>query len=469
MLRNRTELLPRKRATKAQQLKKESASRSQAKSVVGCYVVPLLPLWAQGLSKPEVQSFEDWSYRLGENFAIAKIAEASFGEVYRMRVKSPDQHPSLTPTDESVLKVIPLKPAPQAAHSGEKTSKAQLEREAMMSPIDAVVSEVQLLHRMTDIPGFVNFRELCILQGRPSDLFISAWHEYNSKQRRGDKSLFPDPAKRASYSEQQLWAVLEMQDAGIDLEKVKLPTVFHVWDVFWKVAVAVAKAETECRFEHRDLHLGNICVRAKRTGCKPDETKVRVSSRRTGYTELEATIIDYTYSRADMSYGKGGKVEEKNVKVAFQDLAKDKELFLGDAAVNYQYEMYRCMHSAFYHYDPGLPYDSTVTSKSEISWRGFQPLTNVVWLHFILHTLLASLELWPSTDMEGTLAFLRSGDREMAERRARRLERTLKGLRKTLRVENLGTKAKAGPTSAEDLVWLALQEKWIDEIDIVRY
>lgn len=71
----------------------------------------------------------------------------------------------------------------------------------------------------------------------------------------------------------QLWAVIEMEDAGVDLEGFDVVGVgrnisigdnvttacpggndwgiFGVWDVFWNVATALAKGEREARFEVR--------------------------------------------------------------------------------------------------------------------------------------------------------------------------------------------------------------------------
>ena len=78
--------------------------------------------------------------------------------------------------------------------------------------------------------------------------------------------------------ERQLWAVIEMEDAGVDLEGCDVVGVgrdddrhdeknskiggvdgdegwgiFGVWDVFWGVSSALAKGEKEARFEVRQL------------------------------------------------------------------------------------------------------------------------------------------------------------------------------------------------------------------------
>ena len=142
------------------------------------------------------------------------------------------------------------------------------EKDAYKSVVADVLSEVKLLQNLNYIPGFTNFRDLTVLQGRPSSSFNNAWKSWNKSRPRGKKSYFPDPSKKTSYDETQLWAVIEMQDAGMDCEKLMeaegLGTIWELWDVFWGVCLSVAKAEEACQFEHRDLHMGNICVRSSR-------------------------------------------------------------------------------------------------------------------------------------------------------------------------------------------------------------
>lgn len=160
------------------------------------------------LSSRPLERFADWSDELSSHFAITKIAEASFGEVYRLSLLRP--HPALDRADESVLKIIALKSPPSTR---KKMSKAARKRLEMMSDPEDVASEVRLMQRMTSIPGYTMFRECCLLQGRPGESFVSAWRNWNEVQKGKGKetSVFPDPGKKASYNDNQLWAVVEMQ------------------------------------------------------------------------------------------------------------------------------------------------------------------------------------------------------------------------------------------------------------------
>lgn len=405
------------------------------------------------LSSNPLTSFTAWADQLSSHFAVTKIAEASYGEVYRLALLSSKS--LLTKADESVLKIIALKPPPAAKKKMSKTAKKRTE---MMSSPEDVASEVRLMQQMTCIPGFTNFREICILQGRPGESFVSAWSHWNDSQKAKGKesSVFPDPRKKTSYTEEQLWAVIEMQDAGTDLENIKIKDIWMAWDVFWGVVLALGKGEEAVRFEHRDLHMGNICISGLKPDHESDQRPVN-ANKKLGYTGIETTLIDYTISRAEMGGNKG--ISDVDEDVAFLDLEKDLTLFEGDAEVEYQYEMYRHMRAAMYLDDPLADlYERWDEAKeSGRTWRGYHPQTNLVWLHFILHEILKQFDCHhtdkqPSTDRN-----------DMEAHRAKQLEATLLKLQQLLDPERLPS---SGLRSAGNLVGLALDKGWLDKEDV---
>jgi serine/threonine-protein kinase haspin len=409
----------------------------------------LLALSSQGLT-----CFSSWSDQLSSHFAVTKIAEASFGEVYRLSLLK--AHSALSNTDESVLKIIALKPP---ASVKRKMTKAAKKRTDMMSdPVD-VAAEVRLMQRMTCTPGFTNFREICVLQGRPGDAFAKAWSAWNDSQETQGKevSVFPDPSIKASYSEDQLWAVIEMQDAGTDLEKTKVANVWLAWDIFWGVVLALGKGEEAARFEHRDLHMGNICVSGLQNAahcCEPDYVPTR-SNKKLNFTGIETTLIDYTISRAEMGDCTSVQGEEE---VAYLDLERDLTLFEGDAEEEYQYEIYRYMRSAMYLGEPlGDLWERWDEGEaSGRTWKGYHPQTNLVWLHYVLHQLGEQIA-WPSAGNGGT----QGG--QAAVQRAKELEAGLVRVSQLLEPEEM---AHSGLRSASDLVVLALNEGWLDKEDV---
>src|SRR5205085_1878037 len=139
---------------------------------------PLLSLCTDVSSPCEPTPFSDWTESLEQYFHITKIAEASYGEVYRLSLSAPRS--GLGRSDESVLKLIALKPPPEVRSTATKRSK---EREAQMSSVAGVLSEVRLLQRMTSTPGFTNFREIRVLRGRPCGSFVKAWKDFNRAQK----------------------------------------------------------------------------------------------------------------------------------------------------------------------------------------------------------------------------------------------------------------------------------------------
>jgi len=169
------------------------------------YASPLLAL----SDRKKLIGFQEWSDELEPHFQVTKIAEASFSEVYRLSAISPANGLK----EESVLKLVALKtppavPLPSQLHTrAVRDREAQLEKEmeqreqddAYKSQVDDVASEVKLLQNLTHIPGFTVFRDLTIVQGRPSASFNDAWKEWNKARPRGKKSEFPDPSKKTSY------------------------------------------------------------------------------------------------------------------------------------------------------------------------------------------------------------------------------------------------------------------------------
>lgn len=188
---------------------------------------------------PSPTPFADWTAAITPHFSLTKIAEASYGEVYRLSSLRPDAR--FPRSSESVLKLIALKPpGPLPA------STAGRARIAAMSAVADVASEVRLLRLMTPVPGFTNFRDVRVVQGRPPAIVVEAWRAFDRNVR---KSEFADPGKKSTYKEDQLWSIVEMQDAGVDLEGRVVKTVFEAWDVFWGVACALAKGEEFAGYE----------------------------------------------------------------------------------------------------------------------------------------------------------------------------------------------------------------------------
>ncbi|KAK2799557.1 hypothetical protein FQN51_006871 [Onygenales sp. PD_10] len=347
------------------------------------YVRPILKEASSIISSRGVQRFASWARRAGDMFTVEKIAEGSYGEVYQLRIRrdiakynlSKSRLARLKAYKDGVFKIIPLR-----AQRGVGSKK--------FTSVQEIVSEVQLLKLLDPIPGFARFREVHVVQGRFPETYQEAWTQYSLTK---DDCLNPDPSKQKSYPDTQLWAILEMDNAGYELEKFNWSSTFQVYDIFWGVALALARAEQFAAFEHRDLHLGNICIKPTKRGNSlsdpPTLTTEQLDDSPTGFglSGLETTIIDYSLSRAELE--PDDAPDETSGDVAWSDLDK-KQIFdsIGrDEDEKLLRDTYRFMRAEVYHDDLLGP---SCTPAKAGQWKTYNPRTNLVWLSFLLQMLM---------------------------------------------------------------------------------
>ncbi|GMG11065.1 unnamed protein product [Aspergillus oryzae] len=268
---------------------------------VNAYVRRILNEALSPVAAQRVQKFGSWAARAGNLLEVVKIAEGSYGEVYKLRLReelckkemSRSKLARLKAYGDNVFKVVPLR-----AQSGPGSKK--------FTSIDEIVSEVKMLKYLDPIPGFARFREIHVVQGRFPESFQNAWDHY---KRTKDDCLNPNPSSKRAYPDSQLWAIVEMDDAGCELEKFAWSSTFQIYDIFWGVAMALARAED-----------------TRPNGCMNPPTDLEVTSQSYssgfGLSTLETTIIDYSLSRAELRVEESGEV----VEVASSDLDK-KQIF----------------------------------------------------------------------------------------------------------------------------------------------
>ncbi|KAE8392385.1 hypothetical protein BDV23DRAFT_181544 [Aspergillus alliaceus] len=347
---------------------------------VNSYVRPILNEALSPVAAQSAQKFGSWAARAGDMLEVVKIAEGSYGEVYKLRLReevckkemSKSKLARLKAYGDGVFKIVPLR-----AQSGPGSKK--------FTSIEEIVSEVKMLKYLDPIPGFARFREIHVVQGRFPESFQKAWDHYKKTK---DDCLNPNPSSKKAYPDSQLWAIVEMDDAGCELEKFAWSSIFQIYDIFWGVAMALARAEEYAQFEHRDLHLGNVCIRSTRpNGCMnpPTDLDVMRQSYSSGFglSTLETTIIDYSLSRAELRVEESGEV----VEVASSDLDK-KQIFdaIGrDEDEAMLRDTYRYMRAELYN---GNPLENEKMPDIPGIWAEYAPGTNLVWLLFLLKTLL---------------------------------------------------------------------------------
>ncbi len=171
-----------------------------------------------------------WAELLPEGAEVVKIAEASFAEVYRVTINGMS----------SILKLIQLKIA---------SDPMSMESETAIE-VETVISEVRLMNALTQLPGFVTFKDVHLIHGKPCEAIIEA---YNSFDYSTTSSSFPDPNL---FRPSSLFLAVELGDAGTVLDEAPLQKINEVWDVLIGVVVSLAVAEYNFEFE--------VCVGSRR-------------------------------------------------------------------------------------------------------------------------------------------------------------------------------------------------------------
>lgn len=173
-----------------------------------------------------------WAEIIDGELSIAKIAEASYAEVYRVT----------TEYGNSILKVMQLQVPSDPASMESYTTVA----------VKSIVAEMRIMNALTEIPGFVSFKDAHLVQGKPGTAISDAWAAYLRRYTDSDpdapprESYFPDPD---SYLDQSVFLVIELGDAGEVLQRSRVNTRDKLFDIFLGITVALSRAEQESEFE----------------------------------------------------------------------------------------------------------------------------------------------------------------------------------------------------------------------------
>ena len=233
-----------------------------------------------------------------------------------------------------------------------------------------------------------------------------------------------------------------------------------------------------------------MCIKFPRNDTENLGQHERKPDRNLGFTGVETTLIDYTLSRADLDSAQDDEKTPQNGSVAYYDLAKDPSIFEGDGEADYQYDIYRHMRAAVMYGDPVSKRPSQAKKRApkgskksrrqdhddqpeqrgmqSSQWRAHHPLTNLVWLHFLLYKLTEQLGEWPSSHTPPPAG--RENDEKVQARREKALdlERRLQKLTELLDLEKMRENAsEMGIGSAKELVSWAVEAKWFSEQDVL--
>ncbi|KAG0249360.1 hypothetical protein BG011_009381 [Mortierella polycephala] len=221
---------------------------------------------------------------------------------------------------------------------GRKTRNKVVQESTLLALEDiyreATVS-TQIMHGWK---GFIGSFGTLVVRGKYPRSFLAAWDRF--RKDKGTESYRPD-----SYTKNQLYCIILLPYGGIDLEHCPLTNWRQAWSSLAQVAASLeSKEQAPYRFEHRDLHWGNILVKGtcqeniafargddfdqgKHDSRKDDGDKYR----RIPTFGIAVQMIDFTLARVQGD--RGGLI--------YMDMEKDQDLFQGQG--DYQFEIYRKM------------------------------------------------------------------------------------------------------------------------------
>ena len=167
-----------------------------------------------------------------------------------------------------------------------------------------------------------------------------------------------------------------------------------VGDVFWGVAEALAAGEEYAKFEHRDLHLNNICIKRKASRSADDSNATQAPFNINRYTNLEVTMIDYTLSRTAIEEDEvlANSMQEPGL-FNQKSKAKNKREAEND---QHQYETYDRMRELV----EGNSRDRPKHLDTATLWKRYVPETNLLWLHHLLFILLRDTQKYRTVHMD---------------------------------------------------------------------
>ncbi|XP_041839394.1 uncharacterized protein haspin [Melanotaenia boesemani] len=268
----------------------------------------------------------------------AKIGEGTFGEVFSTTKAAGEM---------VALKVIPVEGTEKVNGEDQKTF-GEILHEIIISKELSSLKEKQ----QNQTQGFIGLIDLHCVQGCYPPDFLNAWDTFDqSKVSENDRPDF--------FKKDQLFIILEFEFGGVDLENSNgtLASLGVAKSILHQVTAALAVAEQELRFEHRDLHWGNVLV--KTTTQKTGSFLLNGTVHSVATKGVLVRIIDYSISRLE--------IDDLTVSC---DISNDEELFMGQG--DYQFDMYRLMRQ-----------------ENGNNWSNYHPHTNVLWLHYLCSKLLS--------------------------------------------------------------------------------
>ncbi|KAH7314373.1 hypothetical protein KP509_21G000300 [Ceratopteris richardii] len=287
--------------------------------------------------------------QLGDVINVQKLGEGTYGEAFR--------------AGNLVFKIVPMGGDFLVNCEVQKTVGEMHTEMLLMLTLNRLrrQSSCDFKGQRNVCNNFIETKMVKVCQGLYGRTLINAWEEWNVKHESENDhpSVFP---------KNQLYMLFVLADGGKDLESFHIASFAVARSILTQVTAALAIAEEDCEFEHRDLHWGNILVARTNSpvsGCRLDGMDMQVDT-----CGVFVHIIDFTLSR--LSTGN---------EILFSNLSDDPLLFDGPKG-DTQAETYRKM-----------------LSLTDGSWDKRFSQTNAYWIAYLVDTLLTKKK-FPCSDQE---------------------------------------------------------------------
>uniref|UniRef100_A0A5K3EZ46 Protein kinase domain-containing protein n=1 Tax=Mesocestoides corti TaxID=53468 RepID=A0A5K3EZ46_MESCO len=212
--------------------------------------------------------------------SVIKIGEGTFSEVFACR------------QENVAIKLFPIE--------GSVLFNGEVQKNAMEVISDVIASrEVTRLTRGTldKTENFAQLKRVSLLHGKLPAYLIKAWEHF--RRLKGSENDHPKIFPRS-----QKWMALECVLCGGPLEFQMPSCPVARLSIFTQTALALAVAERRLRFEHRDLHWGNLLIDY---GDGPSDCCVEIVPPTTTVNGVtyhpcrgpRVSVVDFTLSRLD--------------------------------------------------------------------------------------------------------------------------------------------------------------------------
>eukprot|EP00795_Rhopilema_esculentum_P012319 gene12319-2965_t len=305
----------------------------------------LQPVWIeqQCTAKEKVlafcgqQSIIDFSDYMENKSIVKKIGEGVYGEVYE----------TIFEEEHFAIKIVPVEGDLKVNGQTQKGFKDMLTEIAISKELSALNEKDEHGNQIT---SYIRVhRTVCCKGCYPSELLM-AWLTWDDEQ----KSENDNPSM---LNEDQIFVIFETELGGKSLEDYKRINFSIAKSILYQVTAALAVGEKALKFEHRDLHWGNLLIRSTRNSSLPFH--IENESRMIETAGVQVDIIDFTLSRLD-----------KDDCVVFCNLEEEEDLFQGSG--DYQFDIYRMMQE-----------------ENNNQWTDFHPRTNVMWIHYLAEKIIS--------------------------------------------------------------------------------